>query len=787
MKMNDEIVSKLVVLKLDGDLEQQGFRVTLEIGLEGDRPYTEMAGSLPPEPELATYLTQWQKQYRSLGMPTRIKPKEIIYEGSIKRFEKCRQIANRLRDRLNLWLESEAFRPLDKRLREELTHREPVRILLRTSDRRLHKLPWHCWDFIEHYPQAEVVFGMPMLERVETATKATKEGKVRILAILGNSHGIDLEADRKLLEALPNAEVLFLVEPKRQEIGDRLWEDAWDILFFAGHSETETEKGRIYLNPQESLTIEELKYALKRAIATGLKIAIFNSCDGLGLARELEQLPLSQIIVMREPVPDQIAQEFLKYFLNAFSGGNSCCEAVRHARERLQGWEHGFPCASWLPASFQHPSIIPLNWRSLLKAGGSEREAQTRRSGEKNNFSQLCWRFSVAFVVGFLSTSAVVGVRSLGLLQTWELQAFDRLMQLRPAEESDRRILVVTIEEADIQYQQQQGMRLRGSLSDTALAQLLEKLAPHQPKVIGSDIIHDFPYEPPLAANLKQTPQFVAICRIGNSSSDLVSIAPPPTLASQQLGFTNFALDPDETIRRQIVGMAADGVCTSDRSFSLQLALRYLQNPSVKLTSEGLSIDRVLFKQLEHNSGGYQLSFQDALGYQILVNFRASPPQQISLKDILNSNHSQLAKLVKDRIILIGVTGAKQDVHSTPYSSMSGVTVHAQMTSQILSAVLDGRSLIWWWAEWIEVLWIGSWSLVGGAIVLRWRTPIHRGIAAIAALSLLSGSCFILLLAGAWIPLVPSAMALIATGALCMGIDRKDILVNKAIEGRVGR
>jgi hypothetical protein len=38
---------KLVVLKLDGDLET-GVRVTLEIGERDERPNTEVTGQLPP-------------------------------------------------------------------------------------------------------------------------------------------------------------------------------------------------------------------------------------------------------------------------------------------------------------------------------------------------------------------------------------------------------------------------------------------------------------------------------------------------------------------------------------------------------------------------------------------------------------------------------------------------------------------------------------------------------------------------------------------------------------------
>ena len=45
--------------------------------------------------------------------------------------------------------------------------------------------------------------------------------------------------------------------------------------------------------------------ALKKAIGCGLQLAVFNSCDGLGLARELEALHIPQMIVMQEPVPGE--------------------------------------------------------------------------------------------------------------------------------------------------------------------------------------------------------------------------------------------------------------------------------------------------------------------------------------------------------------------------------------------------------------------------------------------------------------------------------------------------
>jgi hypothetical protein len=122
--------------------------------------------------------------------------------------------------------------------------------------------------------------------------------------------------------------------------------------------------GRIYINQRESLTIGELKHGLRTAIERGLQLAIFNSCDGLGLGKELENLQIPQAIVMREPVPDKVAQEFLKHFLKAFSTGKSLYLAVRIARERLaeEGLERELPGIMGLPVICQNPAATPLIW-----------------------------------------------------------------------------------------------------------------------------------------------------------------------------------------------------------------------------------------------------------------------------------------------------------------------------------------------------------------------------------------------------------------------------------------
>ena len=358
--------SKLVVLKFGEGSFEQGFAVTLQIGEEHDRPSTEIMGKLPPFPEMPLYYSHWQSSYRQLGNRYRLHA-DKVQVTNVSMIQDCENTAQILRGRFNTWLRGEDFRSLREKWLERLSPTEQIRVILQTENSQLQLLPWHLWDLLERYPKAEIALSSPTYDRIDKVS--TRNQLVNILAIVGNSQGIDIQADRAFLQKVSNANINFLVEPQRKELTEYLWGQNWDILFFAGHSSSQSngESGRIYLNKTDSLTISELKYALKKAIENGLQLAIFNSSDGFGLARELANLQIPQIIVMREPLPDQVAYEFLKYFLEKFASGESLYQAVRQARERLQGFEDRFPCATWLPVICQNPAQIPPTWKELRK------------------------------------------------------------------------------------------------------------------------------------------------------------------------------------------------------------------------------------------------------------------------------------------------------------------------------------------------------------------------------------------------------------------------------------
>lgn len=370
--------------------------------------------------------------------------------------------------------------------------------------------------------------------------------------------------------------------------------------------------------------------------------------------------------------------------------------------------------------------------------------------------------------------SLVMGVRYLGMLQSLELKAFDQLLRLRPEERSDPRLLVVTITEADIQAQKQR----QGSLSDRALAQLLEKLEQYQPRAIGLDIYRDFPVQPEyrdLATHLRQNQHLIAVCKCSDPDSDPDGVPPPPEVAPERLGFSDFVEDSDGVIRRHLLSMTPKPAspCTAPYAFSVMLAFQYLQAEGItpKFTSNGdLQLGTTVFKRLQAHTGGYQQV--DTRGNQVLLNYRSSySPEkiaaQVTLTQVLNDRINPNS--VKDRIVLIGATGTSAaDDWFTPYSAgaaekLPGVIVQAQMLSQILSAVLDRRPLLWVWSFWGEALWIWGWSIVGGIFACNFRSLLRLGLAIGTTLGILYALCFGLLLKGAWVPLVPAAIALIAT------------------------
>ncbi|MCC3529531.1 MAG: AAA family ATPase, partial [Microcoleus sp. PH2017_22_RUC_O_B] len=373
-------MEKLVTLNISGEFDK-GFVVQAEVRQDGGTTKNQVSlaiaaepGKLPACPELLEQYRHWQSLYNNLEdfFPNRLKKKgKVTNSSKDEAFAACKAAAKLLAETLNDWLlRSPDFQPIVNLLSNNLQDSTHTRILLATENHWLRRLPWCEWNLLEDIPNAEIVLASPKFKQVESSGKLPKKEKVKILVILGDNAGTDADED-VIKQLIPDAEICWLKEPQRRDLDAPLWDKQWDILFFAGHGKTESDGsiGKIQINSKDTLTIDEIKSHLKKAINNGLKLAIFNACDGLGIAYQLaegEDLYLPQIIVMREILPIAIAPKFLRFFLEAYTRGLSLSTAIRDSRKRLQILEGDVPCVSWLPVLCQNPAEIPLRWQDLV-------------------------------------------------------------------------------------------------------------------------------------------------------------------------------------------------------------------------------------------------------------------------------------------------------------------------------------------------------------------------------------------------------------------------------------
>jgi CHASE2 domain-containing sensor protein len=381
-------------------------------------------------------------------------------------------------------------------------------------------------------------------------------------------------------------------------------------------------------------------------------------------------------------------------------------------------------------------------------------------------------QWPVAVLAGAIATGAIIGIRTTGLLQPLELLAFDQAMRARPAEEPDDRFVIVTVTEKDVQAQSPDE-RGGSSLSDRALAELLEKLNQGEPRVIGLDIYREEsvdPAFPGLVETLAQNDRFFSICQYGDPG-----VPPPPEISEERQGFNNVPMDADSVLRRQILAVGESKPCQSLFSLNWVLASRYLADKGITpVPAEYMQFGETPFPGLTSNIGGYQNI--NASGQQILVNYRATPEiaKKVTLSEVLSESFDP--KIVQDRIVLIGTVASSFNDHQwiTPYSGgwkyrepMAGVEVQTHMTSQLISAVLDGRPLIWSWSEPVEILWIGSWTLLASLIAINLRSRRLLSLYLGGLVMLLGGSCWVFICFGGWIPFVPAALGIAAGWADC--------------------
>ncbi|MEO0319866.1 MAG: CHASE2 domain-containing protein [Pseudomonadota bacterium] len=151
-----------------------------------------------------------------------------------------------------------------------------------------------------------------------------------------------------------------------------------------------------------------------------------------------------------------------------------------------------------------------------------------------------------------------------------------------------------------------------------------------------------------------------------------------------------------------------------------------------------------------------------------MLTYRSPGPisRRINLTQLLAEDFDP--EWVTNKLVLLGTTAyTSRDKFFTPYTlrpdsyQMSGVEIHAQMTSQFLTAVLDDRSLPWAWPDRAEVLWIVVWAGGGGLLGGYSRSWLTYAV----SLTAIVGTAALLFTIHGWVPVVAPGLSLTLASA----------------------
>ncbi|MEB3231171.1 MAG: CHASE2 domain-containing protein, partial [Leptolyngbyaceae bacterium] len=242
----------------------------------------------------------------------------------------------------------------------------------------------------------------------------------------------------------------------------------------------------------------------------------------------------------------------------------------------------------------------------------------------------------------------IIVMRQLGVLESFELGAYDRFIRWRPNEGIDDRFLVVGVDETDIQ-------RLNEfPLHDGTVADLLTTLLTYNPRVIALDIARDVPQGDEAGRDRLQdvvagSDRIITGCLLSSEVSP--GVAPAPGTPDNRVGFADFPQDPSGVVRRtNLVSVPTpppqnwprlhfcNNVQAQPVSLSLAAALTYLKDEGLeaeKTEFEEIQLgDAILLRVFPGQYGGYQST--GAVDYQIMLNYRSATEsvRQVTLTEV---------------------------------------------------------------------------------------------------------------------------------------------------------
>ncbi|NJR57029.1 MAG: CHASE2 domain-containing protein [Acaryochloris sp. CRU_2_0] len=206
---------------------------------------------------------------------------------------------------------------------------------------------------------------------------------------------------------------------------------------------------------------------------------MFNSCNGLTLASTLINLGLTQVVVMREPIHNTVAQKFLVQFLQGLATHRDVHEAmIAVVQEMKLNNALTFPSAYLIPSLFRH------------------REAALFRIkpwGLKQFLRQLLPKRKEAVILGTLLTlSLLPPIQALLIEPRLAVQALYRHLTQQMPKTVSPPVLLVQIDSESLRQAQIKADKIN-PLDRRYLGHIVQKISVQPHRVIGIDYLLDRP------------------------------------------------------------------------------------------------------------------------------------------------------------------------------------------------------------------------------------------------------------------------------------------------------
>jgi CHASE2 domain-containing sensor protein len=241
-------------------------------------------------------------------------------------------------------------------------------VFIRTDCDRIRSLPWQLLEKIIKKIRKDsnyIIQTVLMNKGTNSIVELGDNDPLKILTLKGNSKylntGKDIEILDEFCKSYDNIEFDYSKDRDTQGIS---FQDLiktiqnpnanYNIIYYCGHSGN----GNITLRDGIPVDPKHISYSLNELVRKGLKLLIFNSCDGLKLA-DNNYIPCT--VVMREEIPDEVSHYFIQKFIDRYEELQCIYLSMHHARnstaEAYVNHQY-YSCVDWLPIMVQSTSSL---------------------------------------------------------------------------------------------------------------------------------------------------------------------------------------------------------------------------------------------------------------------------------------------------------------------------------------------------------------------------------------------------------------------------------------------